>query len=503
MAKQKRTAIEPTREANFPEWYQQVIKSADMAENSSTRGCMVIKPWGYAIWEKAQRMLDDRIKDHGAENIYGPLLIPLSFFNKEAEHVKGFATECAVVTHHRLVEEDGQLVPDGKLAEPLVVRPTSETVFGELFSRWIQSYRDLPCKLNQWANVMRWEMRPRMFLRTAEFLWQEGHTAHETKEEASSMAKDMAFAYEQFFHDVLAIPVVLGEKSAIETFAGAQVTYSLEALMQDGKALQACTSHFLGQNFSRGFSVTYQTQHGGIEHVWNTSWGVSTRMIGGLIMVHSDDDGLRLPPRIAPQQIVILPIKHKSEHHAAVDGYVAQLQQALHADVFGERCRVRVDDRPIAGGEKKWDWIKKGVPILLEVGLREAESGTVSCVLRHDLGKRIQLGLKGIAATCFDYLHVIQNHYLQQALAYRHDMTEVVTDQHRWDRIKKKKSRGFFLVPWAGDDPDERALQVAQMSIRVILSPQDAFYQEYACYRAECIVTGKMTEKWALVAQAY
>ena len=314
-----KNAISPTRQEDYPEWYQQVVKAADLAENSPVRGCMVIKPWGYGIWENMQRVLDRMFKDTGHENAYFPVFIPKSFLEKEAEHVDGFAKECAVVTHHRLEPgPDGGLVPAGELEEPLIVRPTSETIIGDAFSRWVQSYRDLPLKINQWANVVRWEMRTRLFLRTAEFLWQEGHTAHATKEEALEETRMMLDVYADFAENVMAMPVIKGEKTAGERFPGADVTYCIEAMMQDRKALQAGTSHFLGQNFSKAQQIKFQDAQGGESFAWTTSWGVSTRLIGALIMSHSDDDGLVLPPRMAPRQVVILPIFKTDEEKAKV-----------------------------------------------------------------------------------------------------------------------------------------------------------------------------------------
>src|SRR5687767_2468815 len=318
MTNKPKTAISPTREENYAEWYQQVVRAADLAEPSPVRGCMVIKPWGYAVWENMQRVLDDMFKATGHQNAYFPLFIPLSFMQKEAAHVEGFAKECAVVTHHRLeAGPDGKLRPAGELEEPLIVRPTSETIIGDAFARWVQSYRDLPLLINQWCNVVRWEMRTRLFLRTTEFLWQEGHTAHATKEEAIIEAEKMLEVYATFAEEYMALPVIRGVKTASERFAGAEDTYCIEALMQDGKALQAGTSHFLGQNFAKAFDVKFLTKENKQEYVWATSWGVSTRLIGALVMAHSDDDGLVLPPRIAPLQVVIVPIYKGDEQKKA------------------------------------------------------------------------------------------------------------------------------------------------------------------------------------------
>jgi prolyl-tRNA synthetase len=318
MAKAPQNAISPTREENFPEWYQQVVRAADLAENSEVRGCMVIKPWGYGVWEQIQQQLDVIFKETGHKNAYFPLLIPVSYLEKEATHVEGFATECAVVTHHRLELQDGKMVPAGKLTEPFVIRPTSETIIGAAFARWVQSYRDLPLLINQWANVMRWEMRPRLFLRTAEFLWQEGHTAHETAEEAMEETRQMHEVYERFLTDHLAVPVIAGEKTEAERFPGALNTFTVEAMVQDRKAIQAGTSHFLGQNFSKAAGIEFEGREGKREFAWTTSWGVSTRLIGTLLMAHSDDDGFILPPRVAPTQIVILPVMPKPEHEGPI-----------------------------------------------------------------------------------------------------------------------------------------------------------------------------------------
>ncbi|MGH1376788.1 MAG: proline--tRNA ligase [Alphaproteobacteria bacterium] len=382
MAKKQRTAITPTREENFPEWYQQVIKSADMAENSPTRGCMIIKPYGFALWENMQRSFDDMIKDAGVQNVYFPLLIPLSFISKEADHVDGFAKECAVVTHHRLEGSEDGLVPAGKLEEPYVIRPTSETIIGDAMSRWIQSYRDLPMKLNQWCNVMRWEMRTRLFLRTSEFLWQEGHNAFETAEDANEDAHKMLEAYRHFAEDYLALPVITGEKTEDERFPGAIATYTIEAMMQDGKALQAGTSHDLGQNFAKSIGITFQGRDGNEQHAHTTSWGISTRLIGGMIMAHADDDGMIMPPRVAPHHVVIIPIIREGQDAQTTNAYIDDLTAKLKSNGI----RVKVDDREERTPNKMWDAIKKGVPIRVEIGGREVEEGTLTYI-RRDIGK--------------------------------------------------------------------------------------------------------------------
>jgi prolyl-tRNA synthetase len=381
-------ALSVTREQDFAAWYQAVISEADMAEESGVRGCMVIRPWGYGIWERIQKLLDDRIKATGHENCYFPLFIPLSYFEKEAEHVDGFAKEMAVVTHHRLIQKDGRLVPDpeAKLEEPLVVRPTSETVIGAAFSRWVQSWRDLPVLINQWANVVRWEMRTRMFLRTAEFLWQEGHTAHATVDEAMEETLRMLEVYRSFAEECIALPVVAGEKPENERFPGAVATYSIEAMMQDGKALQAGTSHFLGTTFSSAQNIRFQNAEGQQELAQTTSWGVSTRMIGGLIMVHGDDDGLRVPPRVAPYQIVVVPMLRDTDEDQAILGYCGELVASLNElDAFREPVRALLDRRPAKAATKRWGWVKKGAPIVIEVGGRDVAGGNVSVIRRDRL----------------------------------------------------------------------------------------------------------------------
>ncbi|WP_448663621.1 proline--tRNA ligase [Sphingomonas sp. CJ20] len=381
-------ALNVTREADFAQWYQTVISEADLAEESGVRGCMVIRPWGYGIWERIQRLLDDRIKATGHENCYFPLFIPLSYFEKEADHVEGFAKEMAVVTHHRLKSIDGKLVvdPDAKLEEPLVVRPTSETVIGAAMSRWVQSWRDLPVLINQWANVVRWEMRTRMFLRTSEFLWQEGHTAHATVEEAREETMKMLEVYRDFAETCLAMPVVAGEKPENERFPGAVSTYSIEAMMQDGKALQAGTSHFLGTTFSQAQDIKFQNSAGQQELAQTTSWGVSTRMIGGVIMVHGDDDGLRVPPVVAPWQIVIVPMLRDQPEDADIIAYCKTLQQELAAlGAFREPVRALLDLRPAKAATKRWGWVKKGAPIVVEVGGRDMAGGNVSVIRRDRL----------------------------------------------------------------------------------------------------------------------
>ena len=384
-----RHALSVKREDDFAAWYQEVISAADMAEESGVRGCMVIKPWGYGIWERIQRLMDDRIKAAGVQNCYFPIFIPLANFTREAEHVEGFAKEMAVVTHHRLIADGkGGLIPDpeAKLEEPLVVRPTSETIIGDAMARWIQSWRDLPLLTNQWANVVRWEMRTRMFLRTSEFLWQEGHTAHATREDALEETHRALEMYRACAEEDLALPVIAGEKPENERFPGAVETWSIEAMIQDGKALQAGTSHYLGTNFAHAAGIQYQDKEGGQQYCHTTSWGVSTRLIGGIIMVHGDDDGLRVPPAIAPHQIVIIPMLREAPEDAALLTYCDELKQMLLRETaLGEKLRVLLDSTPGKAAAKRWDWVRKGAPVIVEVGPRDMADGKVAVLQRVSL----------------------------------------------------------------------------------------------------------------------
>ncbi|MCB1532403.1 MAG: proline--tRNA ligase [Alphaproteobacteria bacterium] len=386
MSKNEKTAITPTRSEDFPQWYQEVIKACELAENSPVRGCMIIKPYGYAVWENMQRIFDGMIKDLGVQNAYFPLLIPLSFISREAEHVDGFAKECAVVTHHRLEKDpDGEGLrpaPAAQLEEPFVIRPTSETIIGDSMAKWIQSYRDLPLKLNQWCNVMRWEMRPRLFLRTSEFLWQEGHNAFETEEGAREDTLKMLDAYAEFAESYLAIPVIKGEKTADERFPGADMTTTIEAMMQDGKALQAGTSHYLGQNFSKSCGIKFQGREGSEEFAYTTSWGISTRLVGAMIMTHGDDDGMIMPPRVAPHQVGIIPIVRDDADTDKIMSYAGDLVAKLKE----QGVRAQIDDSEKRTGDKMWAMIKKGVPLRVEIGGREVDEGTLTHV-RRDLGR--------------------------------------------------------------------------------------------------------------------
>ena len=432
MAQQAKTAITPTREEDYPEWYQQVVKSADLAETSPVRGCMVIKPWGYAIWENIQRDLDRRFKETGHKNAYFPLFIPMSYLQKEAEHVDGFAKECAVVTNSRLeADEDGKLQPAGELEEPLIVRPTSETIIGELFSKWVQSYRDLPLLINQWANVVRWEMRTRLFLRTAEFLWQEGHTVHASSEEAMAETRQMLDVYADFAENFMAMPVLTGEKTEAERFPGADATFAIEAMMQDRKALQAGTSHFLGQNFAKSSNIKYLSAEGKEEFAWTTSWGVSTRLVGGLIMTNSDDDGLVLPPRIAPSHVVIIPVTPKEETRQQVIDYCLELKQQLQDQIYMDGpVRVEFDDRAMRGGEKAWGWIKKGIPLRVEVGPRDMEAGCVFVGRRDRAPKDKQsIPLQQFVGGIANLLDEMQAGLLAKAKAFQKEHTREITTE--------------------------------------------------------------------------
>jgi len=506
---QPQTAITPRRDEDFPEWYQQVVRAADLAENSDVRGCMVIKPWGYGLWENMQRTLDGMFKATGHRNAYFPLLIPLSYLAREAEHVEGFAKECAVVTHHRL-EADGRgglrPAPGAELTEPLIVRPTSETIIGASYAKWVQSYRDLPILINQWANVFRWELRPRLFLRTAEFLWQEGHTAHESAEQALEETDLILRLYETFARDHLALPVITGEKSEAERFPGAVKTLCMEAMVQDRKAIQAGTSHFLGQNFAKASGIKFQSREGREEFAWTTSWGVSTRLIGTLLMAHADDDGLVLPPRIAPAQLVILPIAPKPESREAVFAAADKLAADLRAQTaFGERLTVEIDKRDIGGGTKSWEWIKKGVPIRVELGPRDLEKGSVA-VARRDRGPKEKefvpnaefVGLAGAI------LEEIQAGLLARATAYRDANTVKIDGKDAFyafftprNSEKPEIHGGFALAHWNGSrEVEEKIKEDLKVTIRCI--PFGAPEED-----GKCILTGEPSRRRVVWAKSY
>ena len=501
MGKKVKTAITPTREEDYPQWYQEVIKASDMSENSPVRGCMVIKPWGYAIWENIVSQMDAMFKKTGVKNAYFPLFIPLSYLEKEAEHVEGFAKECAVVTHHKLeASEEGGLKPAGELAEPLIVRPTSETIIGESMSKWANSYRDLPILLNQWANVVRWEMRTRMFLRTSEFLWQEGHTAHATRAEAEERTLQMLEIYAKFVEEHLAMPVIRGRKSESERFPGADDTTCIEAMMQDRRALQAGTSHFLGQNFAKSSNITFQNEEGQEAFAWTTSWGTSTRMIGGMIMTHSDDDGLVVPPRVAPAHVVILPIVKKgSDNKQTLDSAYA-LKDALESQQYhGSPVRVEIDARDI-GGARGWEWVKKGIPVRIELGPRDIENGSVFWA-RRDTNKKAGMDRSEFIDDIANILDDIQNALFQSALKYREENTFSIDDTKAFYKLYQKAkgyhNGAFVMAHWCGSgDCEEKIKKDLSVTIRCIPfdSPDEA---------GTCICCGKPSQRRVLFAKAY
>ncbi len=504
MSGKPKNAIQPTRQEDYPEWYQQVIKAADLAENSDVRGCMVIKPWGYSIWENMQQALDRMFKDTGHQNAYFPLFIPMSYLQKEAEHVEGFAKECAVVTHHRLEPgPDGKLAPAGKLEEPYIVRPTSETIIGATYAKWVESYRDLPILINQWANVVRWELRTRLFLRTAEFLWQEGHTAHATEAEALEETRKMLDVYADFAENWMAMPVVKGEKTAGERFPGAVTTMSIEAMMQDRKALQAGTSHFLGQNFSKAQGIRFQDKNGQEAYAWTTSWGVSTRLVGALIMTHSDDDGLVLPPKLAPQHVVILPIYRDEADRAAVLEYVQQLRRELQGRSYhGSPIRVMIDDRDLRGGEKNWQHIKKGVPLRIEVGPKDIAKNAVF-LARRDTGEKQSVPREAVADTVERLLGEMQSGLFERARVLRDSNTHVIKsldEFHSFFKVNQEDSgeiHGGFAVSHFVDEPAvQEMLKAMKVTIRCV---------PYSVEQTpgNCIFTGKPTSSVAVFAKAY
>ena len=483
-------------EENYSKWYNDLVVKAGLAENSAVRGCMVIKPYGYAIWEKMQHVLDNMFKQTGHQNAYFPLFIPKSFFSREAHHVEGFAKECAVVTHYRLMNDpngNGVVVdPDAKLEEELIVRPTSETIIWNTYKNWITSYRDLPILCNQWANVVRWEMRTRLFLRTAEFLWQEGHTAHATREEAEAEAMKMINVYKTFAEEWMALPVIVGHKSPNERFAGAEDTLTIEALMQDGKALQSGTSHFLGQNFAKAFDVTYTTREGKQEYVWATSWGVSTRLMGALIMAHSDNNGLVLPPKLAPIQVAMVPIYKGAEQLATM----TEKMEAIAADLRARGISVKVDTRDnVRSGFKFAEYELKGVPVRLALGPRDLENGTIELARRDTLTKET-VPQQGLADRIVDLLDQIQKNIYRKAHDFRSSM---ITRVDTWDEFidTLNNKGGFTSAPWDGTVETEVAIKDAtKATIRCI--PLDAEEEE-----GRCIYTGKPSHRRVLFARSY
>jgi len=509
-----RHALTVTREADFAAWYQEVISEADMAEESGVRGCMVIKPWGYGIWERIQQIMDARIKAAGVQNCYFPLFIPLSYFAKEAEHVDGFAKEMAVVTHHRLIADGkGGLVPDpdAKLEEPLIVRPTSETVIGAAMARWVQSWRDLPLKTNQWANVVRWEMRTRMFLRTSEFLWQEGHTAHLDRTDAMDETLRALEMYRSFSEDVLAMPVIAGEKPENERFPGAVATYSIEAMMQDGKALQAGTSHYLGTGFAEAAGIRYQDKEGQQTLCHTTSWGVSTRLIGGVIMTHGDDDGLRVPPRIAPHQIVIVPMLRDVPEDEALIAYCQSLAEELgELDALREPVRVHLDLRAIKSTNKRWSWVKKGAPVIVEIGGRDMASGNVSWIRRDSLyteaGKLASTiepreafvaGAAALLGSIQQSLHTEaaarRDANIHRGIASLDELTTFYAEDQRYP--------GWVELGWSrptGADLEAVITTLKALKLTIRNTPMDADAPQ-----GQCIFTGKPAVETIYVARSY
>jgi prolyl-tRNA synthetase len=505
--------------ANFPNWYQAVVREADMAENSPVRGSMIIKPWGYGVWEQIQKELDRRIKETGHENCYFPLFIPLSFIAKEAQHVEGFAKEMAVVTHHRLKMIDGKLQPDpsAKLEEPLIVRPTSETIIGDAFSRWIRSHRDLPLLINQWANVVRWEMRTRLFLRTAEFLWQEGHTAHADAEDAMEETLRMLEVYREFAENVLAMPVVAGEKSENERFPGADKTYSIEAMMQDGKALQAGTSHYLGTHFAEAQNIRFQNEAGELSYCHTTSWGVSTRLIGGVIMTHGDDDGLRLPPAVAPRQIVIVPMLRGKPEDAEILAYGELLTKALTAQTtLDDRTRVLFDTRDGRSAEKRWNWVRRGAPLIVEIGPRDVAGGNVTFMRRDQLrdGDKV----RSLNATRDAFITEAPGLLAQIQTRLRAEARtrldgNIRSDLKSMDEIAEyfgaaaadeddaSEFKGWVRVPWSR--PSGAALESIEQQLKTLkLSVRNAPLDQ-SCEPAKCIFTGAEAVEEVLIARAY
>ena len=506
----QQSAISPRREEDFPEWYQQVIRAAELAEPSDVRGCMVIRPWGFGIWENMQRQLDAMFRATGHRNAYFPLFIPLSYFAKEAEHVEGFAKECAVVTHSRLeVDPDGKMKPARPLAEPLVIRPTSETIIGASYAKWVQSYRDLPILINQWANVVRWEMRPRLFLRTTEFLWQEGHTVHETEAEAREETRRMLDVYETFVRDHLAIPVFHGEKSESERFPGAVQTLCIEAMVQDRKAIQAGTSHFLGQNFSRASGIQFQNREGKQEFGWTTSWGMSTRLVGTMIMAHADDDGVVLPPRVAPTQIVILPVTPKEETRAKVLDACDKLCAELRTLKFADRTlEVEVDRRDLGGGVKTWEWIKKGVPLRVEIGPRDLEKDSVALSRRDQPAKSKEfLPTNEFIARASELLASIQQTLFDRAKKFRDEHTRVIDSKEEFyefftakNPTKPEIHGGFALAHWSGSrEVEEQIKNDLKVTIRCIPFDDPGDPPE----AGKCVITGQPSSRRVVWAKAY
>ncbi len=507
MAKHAKTAISPTREEDYAEWYQQVVRAAEMAETSPVRGCMVIRPWGYSLWENVTRELDAMFKATGHSNAYFPLFIPKSFLEKEAEHVEGFAKECAVVTHHRLeAGPDGGLVPGGELEEPLIVRPTSETIIGAVYAKWVQSYRDLPILINQWANVVRWEMRTRLFLRTAEFLWQEGHTVHETSEEAWDETRLILDIYQRFAEEYMAMPVLTGEKSESERFPGAVSTVCIEAMMQDRKALQGGTSHFLGQNFAKASEIKFQSREGQEEYAWTTSWGVSTRLIGAMIMTHGDDDGMVMPPRLAPAHVVVLPIIRSDDQRQAILDYCNEVAEKIRAGTYdGRPVEVVVDARDMNAGEKGWHWVKKGIPVRVEVGPRDMKNNAVFVARRDKSGKeKYGQNRDEFAAGISGLLEEIQTGLFERAKAFMGEHTHTIDDYDAFKAFFTPKNEekpeihgGFAVSHWCDGAECEEAIKPLKVTIRCIP------FDRAESGSGKCVICGKPSSGRVVFAKSY
>lgn len=491
--------LKNTRENSYPDWYQNVIAAADMAEVSSSPGCMVIKPWGYGIWERIQHLLDEKIKETNHENCYFPLFIPLSYFQKEAEHVEGFAKEMAIVTHSRLALEDGKLVPSSPLEEPLIVRPTSETIIADSFSKWVHSYRDLPVLINQWANVVRWEMRPRLFLRTREFLWQEGHTAHASFEEAEKEAETMLDVYADLCVNDMAMPVIKGRKPEYDKFPGAVTTYCIEAMMQDGRSLQAGTSHFLGQNFAKSADIKFINAGNAQEYAYTTSWGVSTRLIGGLIMTHADDEGLCVPPKLAPYQVVIVPILKDKSRTTEIMAYAEKIRNALKEQIFaGERVRVKLDSRQKDAVDKMWEWTRKGAPLIVEVGAKDLEKNAVMFRRRISINQNNWKNFEdaeSFISTISEKLQNIQNEMYDKAqkrlngnivtgIKTAKEFDAYFANANTYLESENAPKVAFVRGKWSGDEATLDKLKDMRLTIRCI--PFDQSGTE-----GECLLSGK------------
>jgi len=501
-------SLRNTRASNYPEWYQNVVSEADMAENSASPGCMVIKPWGYGIWERIQAVLDNKIKETSHENCYFPMFIPLSFFQKEAEHVEGFAKEMAVVTHSRLESKDGKLTPASPLEEPLIVRPTSETIIADCFSKWVKSYRDLPVLINQWANVVRWEMRPRLFLRTREFLWQEGHTAHATHEQAEQETLLMLEKYRELMEGAAAMPVIIGRKPEYDKFPGAVDTYSLEAMMQDGRSLQAGTSHYLGQNFAKSANISFVNSNNEQEFAYTTSWGISTRLIGGVIMTHADDEGMVTPPRLAPYQVVFVPvIKNKADEPKILE-YIESIDKELKTALpFGEKIRTKIDKRDKQSVDKFWEWTRKGAPIIVEIGLRDVDGDKVMVKERIRLGtedgKKI-MAKNEFVANITNQLETIQKQMFAAAqqrlesniveLQTPEEFEKYFANQNEW--LESTGKVAFIRGKWSGAPETEEKLKALKASIRNIPLNQSGT-------KGKCLISGQEATVDVIYARSY